>query len=532
MIKGEKQAPDNRALYRKYRSKTLAEVVGQEHITDILTRALKQGKVAHAYLFTGPRGVGKTSVARILAHEINGLPYIEDTQNPDIIEIDAASNRRIDDIRDLRDKVQIAPAAAKYKVYIIDEVHMLTGESFNAFLKTLEEPPEHVVFILATTDAHKLPVTITSRTQRFAFRAIAPEAAQRHLRMIANQEGITIDDDALELVVMHGDGSFRDSISLLDQLSSVAEKGKPVTRALVEDLLGMAPGNQIAELLAAYEKGDRTVIIDSLAAFEQQGIAPIIVAGQLIRAVRDTIATNPKLIRLLDALTTVSSSPRPDIKLLTVLLESQASTPAKVATEAVAAPAELKPLADEAKRAKPSEKHVRAQTDSSRIAAEASAQAEGLNTDDSLRAEDVAKSPTKGSSAGTKESSAGEASSAEAAEGATRRSAVLKDNTNSVMDFDWQAYVAHMKESHMALATILAKCKAESDGSTLTIYTGTAFWKKKLDDIKYQPALHDGIAAMSYGDLTIETIPTTMLPKDSKAAAVAAIMGGGEEVEL
>ena len=161
------------ALYRKYRSRNLSEIVGQEHITTTLSNALKTGQISHAYLFTGPRGVGKTSVARILAHEINGLEYSEDDIHLDIIEIDAASNRKIDEIRQLRDRVNLAPASAKYKVYIIDEVHMLTREAFNALLKTLEEPPEHVIFILATTEAYKVPETIINRTQQFNFRPIA-----------------------------------------------------------------------------------------------------------------------------------------------------------------------------------------------------------------------------------------------------------------------------------------------------------------------------------------------------------------------
>src|SRR5882757_9548967 len=205
------------ALYRKYRSKSLKEIVGQEHITQTLEQALTQGRISHAYLFTGPRGVGKTSIARILAHEINDLPYTDDSIHIDIIEIDAASNRRIDEIRDLRDKVFIAPTSAKYKVYIIDEVHMLTKEAFNALLKTLEEPPAHVVFILATTEAHKLPETILSRTQHFTLRPVPFDQVIKHLRQIADGEKIMIDDDALELIAEHGEGSFRDSISLLDQ---------------------------------------------------------------------------------------------------------------------------------------------------------------------------------------------------------------------------------------------------------------------------------------------------------------------------
>ena len=159
----------SQALYRKYRSLKLKDVLGQDHIVSILQRALEKSKIAHAYLLSGPRGTGKTSVARILAHEINGLPYSDETSHIDIIEIDAASNNGVDDIRNLRDKSRVAPVSAKYKIYIIDEVHMLSRSAFNALLKTLEEPPAHIVFIMATTDADKLPATILSRVQQFHF---------------------------------------------------------------------------------------------------------------------------------------------------------------------------------------------------------------------------------------------------------------------------------------------------------------------------------------------------------------------------
>src|SRR4051812_33147325 len=236
------------ALYRKYRSKSFSEVVGQKHVTDTLENAIKQGRISHAYLFTGPRGVGKTSVARILAHVVNELPYDETTVHLDIIEIDAASNRRIDEIRDLRDKVHISPASAKYKVYIIDEVHMLTREAFNALLKTLEEPPEHVIFVLATTEAHKLPETIISRTQQFNFKPVSVPKVAGHLQQIAINEKIKIDDPALQLLAEHGEGSFRDSIGMLDQL---AANGKKIDETAVRNLLGLPSKKLITQLLGA-----------------------------------------------------------------------------------------------------------------------------------------------------------------------------------------------------------------------------------------------------------------------------------------
>ena len=181
-----------KVLYRKYRSMDFDQIVGQDHITSTLKNALSKNKISHAYLFTGPRGVGKTSIARILAHKINNLDYELGKTHVDIIEIDAASNRKIDEIRDLRDKVHILPSQAKFKVYIIDEVHMLTRDSFNALLKTLEEPPEHVVFILATTDAHKLPDTIISRTQRFTFKPISNEDIFNHLKEISKKNKLKL----------------------------------------------------------------------------------------------------------------------------------------------------------------------------------------------------------------------------------------------------------------------------------------------------------------------------------------------------
>lgn len=313
------------ALYRKYRSRSLDEVVGQEPITSTLKNALKQGKISHAYLFTGPRGVGKTSVARILAHEINGLPYDDDSTHLDIIEIDAASNRRIDEIRDLREKVHISPTNAKYKVYIIDEVHMLTKEAFNALLKTLEEPPEHVVFILATTEVHKLPETIISRTQRYSFQPARTDDTVEHLRTIATQEKIKISDDALELIAQHGDGSFRDSVSLLDQARAISDE---VTRESAQQLLGIAPQSAIDEVLDSLRGGSIPGILDKLAQLRGSGLQSVSVAKQLSETLRARLLDNAsplpthQTLHLLEKLLLVTGSVQPDRQLELALLDS------------------------------------------------------------------------------------------------------------------------------------------------------------------------------------------------------------------
>lgn len=329
------------ALYRKYRSKSLDEIVGQEHITQTLQQALKQGRISHAYLFTGPRGVGKTSIARIWAHEINDLPYTDDSAHLDIIEIDAASNRRIDEIRDLRDKVYVAPTSAKYKVYIIDEVHMLTREAFNALLKTLEEPPEHAVFILATTDAHKLPETIISRTQRYSFRPVEHAKVVSHLREIADKESLEVSDEALVLLAEHGEGSFRDSISLLDQASS---HGQAVELADVQRLLGMPSVEATQKLLKlSLEGASSAEVMTSLTDLYQQGFQAAAIAKQLGQAIRNQIvqgSANDAVVELLGALIEVPASHNPERFLEITLLQAspRAETPARPQKAAVAEP--------------------------------------------------------------------------------------------------------------------------------------------------------------------------------------------------
>ncbi|MCA9326335.1 DNA polymerase III subunit gamma/tau [Candidatus Saccharibacteria bacterium] len=334
------------ALYRKYRSRGLSELVGQEHIVTTLQNALKSGKISHAYLFTGPRGTGKTSVARILAHEVNGLPYSTDS-NLDIIEIDAASNRRIDEIRDLREKVSVAPASAKYKVYIIDEVHMLTREAFNALLKTLEEPPAHVIFILATTDAHKLPETIISRTQRFTFKPAPPGPLTKHLASIAKAEKIDIDADALQLLAQHGGGSYRDSVSLLDQMGSL---GVPVNAEVVRQQLGLPSSQAIDDIISSLQSGNLSAPVVTLQQLYDSGLrASSIASGLAARLRTDLAADTPTLsasdtLKLLAQLLLVDSSPQPERFLELVLMEPlSGSAPAPAPVEPKPAAAKAKP---------------------------------------------------------------------------------------------------------------------------------------------------------------------------------------------
>lgn len=255
------------ALYRKWRPQGFDSLVGQEAVRTALTNALETGRIAHAYLFAGPRGTGKTSTAKILAKAVNcehgptpnpcnkcqNCVRINDGTSMDVFEIDAASNRGIDEIRDLREKVAFAPVNGRYKVYIIDEVHMLTTEAFNALLKTLEEPPPHVIFILATTEPHKIPATIHSRCQRFDFKRVTDSDIVKRLREVADGSGIAADDDALQLIAVQADGGMRDALSLLDQCGVMAER---VSAETVRSVLGIVGREALRELVNAVGEGN------------------------------------------------------------------------------------------------------------------------------------------------------------------------------------------------------------------------------------------------------------------------------------
>ena len=478
----------SRALYRKYRSRSLDEVLGQDHVTSVLRRALKQGKIAHAYLLTGPRGVGKTSVARILAHEINHLPYDDDSSNLDIIEIDAASNNGVDDIRALREKAQVAPVSAPKKVYIIDEVHMLSKSAFNALLKTLEEPPEHVVFILATTDADRLPATILSRVQQFFFRPIPTEIMTRQLMNIAKKEGFAIEENAARLIAERSRGGFRDGISTLDQLSILATSDQPLTANMVTEYLGLSDATMLGNLLDSYPSDDNEKVLNIFQELENSGANSIIVSHQLLSIARNRLRKNPNLIGLVQQLIEVDRHPHPDLKLLTIFMNSNSQPTEKpVATKkdttqtAPQKPAEKPTPIKPAESSKPTEKPI--------------------------KKEEKPAEPAK-------------------------KPAAKPKKTDAPLELNWEKVIERAKEKSLGLASLLQKSQWSFDGEKLTIYAGSAFYKKKLDDAKNKPLISEIISEETAMDLEIDIIGEKKPPEDEKLAEIAELMGGGEEVKL
>jgi DNA polymerase-3 subunit gamma/tau len=279
------------ALYRKWRPKTFDEVVGQKHVTETLKRQVAQDRLSHAYLFTGTRGTGKTTCAKLLARAVNcenpqnGNPCgkcpsclgIENGSILDVLEIDAASNNSVDNVRSLREDAVYSPASVRKRVYIIDEVHMLSTSAFNALLKIIEEPPEHLMFILATTELQKIPATILSRCQRYSFRRASQEDIEARVSYVAQQEGIELTDEACQMLARMADGSFRDALSLLDQCS-----GGEVTRERVINAIGIADSEEVCRMfsaVAAHDGGETIRILDELYA-----------AGRDVSSVLDRLA--------------------------------------------------------------------------------------------------------------------------------------------------------------------------------------------------------------------------------------------------
>ena len=432
--------------------------------------------------------MGKTSVARILAHEINHLPYDDDSSNLDIIEIDAASNNGVDDIRALREKAQVAPVSAPKKVYIIDEVHMLSKSAFNALLKTLEEPPEHVVFILATTDADRLPATILSRVQQFFFRPIPTEIMTRQLMNIAKKEGFAIEEDAARLIAERSRGGFRDGISMLDQLSILATSDQPLTANMVTEYLGLSDATMLGNLLDSYPSDDSEKVLNIFQELENSGANSVIVSHQLLSIARNRLRKNPNLIGLVQQLIEVDRHPHPDLKLLTIFMNSNSQPTEKpVATKkdttqaAPQKPAKKPTPIKPAEPAKPTEKPI--------------------------KKEEKPAEPTK-------------------------KPAAKPKKTDAPLELNWEKVIERAKEKSLGLASLLQKSQWSFDGEKLTIYAGSAFYKKKLDDAKNKPLISEIISEEAEMDLEIDIIGEKKPPEDEKLAEIAELMGGGEEVKL
>ncbi|NTU69430.1 DNA polymerase III subunit gamma/tau, partial [bacterium] len=289
------------SFYRKYRPKSFSDVRGQNHVKETLKNAVNFDRISHAYLFTGPRGIGKTTIARIFAKAVNcknpknGEPdnkcesclSIGSEKSLDLIEIDGASNRGIDEIRDLREKIKFAPNNNKYKIYIIDEVHMLTKEAFNALLKTLEEPPAHAIFIFATTEIHKIPPTVLSRCQRFNFSKLTISEIIEELKRISSLENIKVTDESLYMIASYAEGAMRDAASMLDQLSSFGNK--KITEDIVKEMLGVAGVQSANSILESVINNDPQTAFKTLTEVMEEGIDVSILVDTLIDKLRSIL---------------------------------------------------------------------------------------------------------------------------------------------------------------------------------------------------------------------------------------------------
>ena len=488
------------ALYRKYRPTKLANVIGQPQVTDILSAMAERHDFAQAYLFTGQRGTGKTTVARILAHLINETPYDDavDSSDIDIIEIDAASNNSVDDVREIRDGVQLAPMKSSHKVYIIDEFHMLSKAAFNALLKTIEEPPEYVVFILATTELQKVPATILSRVQRFHFKPVAEPVLAEHLHYIAESEKIDVDDAALRLIARSGGGSVRDSISLLDQLSS----GGKITGERVINTLGLVPDETLDGIISSVKTGDATRIIAAVQGVLDGGTSPDALATDLINRLSGTALESPTNYTLIDKLLEVRGSAIPSAKLLAVLVTMALSNvpiaeaiPKLAKKQAITAPT--------------------LQSHATAPAKVATAQA-------------VDQSPKKLTTASTKTiRTVKPPKSAASKIPSVGKTDAIKEGAPSI-DLVWDDLVGQVKaDDQPSIVSILEQCdyRYNKGSGELTLYFGNKFFRDQAKGAIFGNVLK-AAATKLYGTAPSIIVSDSAAPTNSGVAAVLNAIGG------
>ena len=490
------------ALYRKYRPQNLNDIVGQTRVTDILKAAADQRNFAHAYLFTGQRGTGKTSVARILAHLINQTPYDANTDNQDIdiIEIDAASHGSVDDARDLRDKSALAPLKSKHKVYIIDEVHMLSRQAFDALLKLIEEPPTHLFFILATTEIQKVPATILSRVQRFHFRPYPTEIVTEHLRDISDKEKINIDDKALSIIAERGNGSFRDSITLLDQLSNNKEK---ITSETVREILGLAPEEFIINLISAINNKNTVQLVRSLDKMYNDGLSASVIVNQLNHELLKLAPQNLAFYDLLEKLLEVAKSADPQLKLTAIL--AQATISENSFHE------KSNPNKNDSQKMKiPQEKIQNQKSDSSK---------------QENSKEKLDENKTLAQVATESKNSAILAESEIKSESEKLQLSDFPDEIN------WQDILKTINDLNQPLALSTLKfADPEYKNGTLILYFAKAFHRDKAETAKVRDILNSALQKLYSCNIEIK-IAKIAVREDSDAAKILDIMGGGEIVK-
>lgn len=467
------------ALYRKYRSESFDTVVGQPQVTEVLNLALKNNRISHGYLFVGPRGVGKTSVARILAYAINKIPYSKENNHIDIIEIDAASNTGVDNIRELIEKAQIAPTLAEKKIYIIDEVHMLSKPAFNAFLKLLEEPPKHVVFILATTDEQKIPATIISRTQRFVFKKISEQSMINHLKEIAKKEKIKIDDDSLKAIADHSEGSFRDAINLLDQVSAVSDKNG-VNKELISQMLGVIDVKQLKDLYKSVIENDTKKIVKILDQLYVDNFEAFEIAKQLAKYISKHCLDSSSSIELLSDLVPISRSENQEIELLVALAKNRNTITRQ--TEIISEPKPLynptlKPIIKSVQKSEP--------------------KIEKQKVDDS------------------------------------NEEKVVIDKNLDLTGLNWDEFLKQLKIVGIGAHSIVMASNHDFAPGQLIIKVKNAFNKKRLDTTNHKLDIIKTLENLGFkgAAVTIE-IDENELKKTQTLDNVRDIMGGGEEVKI